>query len=417
MFCQECGKKNLHYAVFCQECGNKLHTPAGKAADSAESPVTTGTGATSTSYRQEPGARGQQPTQEPGQVAQPVKKTALPQNKIFLYSALGVAFLLVLALAAYFFFRPVISTGPLQLIAPEEIIPGDRIIVAIEVENTGRTRGSYQAVLLLNDEEHSAKEVALAAGQQQTVQFELYEEDLGVHTVKLDDNTETFKVLKPAEFASSELSISPNPVNMGNEVTISALVKNVGEATGTHTVNLTIDGEVIQKEEVTLKGNSNRTVSFKVPADKAGRLVVGIDQLKSDLDVYNIQRLANGTYINRDMTGGSGQLIIRNLEWDTLVALTGGDDPKKPLVSVFVRKGSSFTVYGIRDGNYDVYLSMGEDWDTASKRFTKNVSYYRFDETFNYRTTSSHYTYYTISMGEGGGGTRRISQDEFPMLP
>lgn len=428
MYCRECGQENIEHALFCQRCGIKLQLPPGVVDDSVKFPAGVDNAAAQDNNMQNNEVnRNAQPEKQSliGRVASGVKSvfhkapeetgTPLKGNKLILFSGIGVA-LVAIAIVSYFIFRPVITVGTLSILAPDEIIPGDGIIVSGEVKNTGRTRGTYEAVLFLNDEEYAVKKVTVDAGDKQTIQFELVGEAIGYHTVSLDEVTETFRVLKPAEFTLSQLSVSPNPAKKGDEVTITVRVENKGEASGSHTVNFTIDGEVVKKEEVTLKGETSRTVMLNMDADKGGSFDIGVGNLRRNLVIYDIQRLAHGTYINRDMTGGSNRLLIRDLGSDAVVVMTKVDDTT-PLISVYVRKGNSFTVYGIWNGTYDLFIATGEEWDTASKRFTQNAWYEQFDTPMSFTSSATQYTQWTVYRGAGSGdGTRSISEQAFPRL-
>ena len=50
---------------------------------------------------------------------------------------------------------------------------------------------------------------------------------------------------KPAAFVASDLSITPARVGIGKEVTISALVTNTGDLSGSYKVTLKVDNVII----------------------------------------------------------------------------------------------------------------------------------------------------------------------------
>ncbi|GAH16249.1 unnamed protein product, partial [marine sediment metagenome] len=75
--------------------------------------------------------------------------------------------------------------------------------------------------------------------------------------------------LKPAEFIVSDLSIEPKEVVLEEGVdaftfSITVKVANIGEQEGTHTVNLKVDGDVIQAGTVTLWGGEETSITFDV---------------------------------------------------------------------------------------------------------------------------------------------------------
>jgi hypothetical protein len=119
------------------------------------------------------------------------------------------------------------------------------------------------------------------------------------------------------------------------------------------------------------------------------------------------RRLANGTLIKDSTGGGLGTLNIAN---------GGGTDATISLVlrrahtatiAVYIRRRSSYTVTGIDDGSYQVYVTSGRDWDRH--RFTRTCDFQKFDQDLNYTTTSSEYTTYHITLTPIQGGTATIS--------
>jgi len=67
----------------------------------------------------------------------------------------------------------------------------------------------------------------------------------GTYAISVDDQSGTVVVKAPAAFAISSLSVSPFEVKVGASVTISALVTNNGDSTGTYEVTLKIDNVVV----------------------------------------------------------------------------------------------------------------------------------------------------------------------------
>ena len=98
----------------------------------------------------------------------------------------------------------------------------------------------------------------------------------------------TFTTLgKPpaAAFTSSDLSISPGEVDIGEIVTISVLVTNTGNLAGSYEVTLKIDDIVIASEEVTLAGGASQEVTFTTSKDIAGSYSVDINGLTGSFTV------------------------------------------------------------------------------------------------------------------------------------
>jgi hypothetical protein len=129
------------------------------------------------------------------------------------------------------------------------------------------------------------------------------------------------------------------------------------------------------------------------------------------------RRLKTGTFLKR-ATGGSGHLKIKNGADDTTVSLVPakGKNPK-PVLTVYVRGGGTYTATGVRDGTYRVYTASGEDWDKAKKGFTRDCSFSKFDDTFKFTTTSFSASIWTITLTPVVGGNASTSDVDPKSFP
>ncbi len=103
---------------------------------------------------------------------------------------------------------------------------------------------------------------------------------------------------------------------------------------------------------------------------------------------------------------------------DAVLTLVRG---KTKLTSFYVRKGRKATVTGVPDGMYKVFFTGGADWDRATRSFTRNCSFKRFEDSVNFRTIRSatviQYRTWTITLQPVVGGTAKTSEvdpDSFP---
>ncbi|MFC2038665.1 hypothetical protein ACFLUG_02730 [Chloroflexota bacterium] len=86
----------------------------------------------------------------------------------------------------------------------------------------------------------------------------------------------TIETPEAAKFSVSDLVISPQQVKIRDRVTITVLVTNSGEETGTFEAILKINGEYTESKEVTLVGETSKTVSFSVSREIPGNYSVEI---------------------------------------------------------------------------------------------------------------------------------------------
>jgi len=83
-------------------------------------------------------------------------------------------------------------------------------------------------------------------------------------------------IIIPASFTISDLTVTPSEVEVGDEVTISATVTNVGGTEGSYTVALEVDGSAEQSKTVTLAAGASTTVEFMVTETDAGTYSVQV---------------------------------------------------------------------------------------------------------------------------------------------
>ncbi len=105
-----------------------------------------------------------------------------------------------------------------------------------------------QLYLLVNNNERETRNIQLEAKDSEFLAFEVAENTEGIYEIKLGDSTTSFKITseaqpaKPAEFHVTELTVDPNSVVGGESVDVSVKVTNVGEETGSYSVELNVDG-------------------------------------------------------------------------------------------------------------------------------------------------------------------------------
>jgi len=114
--------------------------------------------------------------------------------------------------------------------------------------------------------------------------------------------------------------------------------------------------------------------------------------------------------------GGKGKLLIKNgTDADALVILTGLDD--KAVKSAYIRNAEEFNMTGIHDGTYRLYYSKGQAFNPETKRFTVKATYQRLDATLEFKTTSTQYTAWEVTLyGVAGGNVGSVPVDpgKFP---
>lgn len=93
------------------------------------------------------------------------------------------------------------------------------------------------------------------------------------------------KVVAPADFEVSSLSISPTEVDIGETLNITILVTNIGGQPGSYKVILKINGVAEADREVFLDVGASKQVSFSTSKDAVGTYSVDVNGLTGSFEV------------------------------------------------------------------------------------------------------------------------------------
>ena len=169
-------------------------------------------------------------------------------------------------------------------ITPSEVYTDESITVSAIVTNTGDLADRYTIALKINNVESQSKRVTLNGDKSQTISFTVTPDTSGEYTVNVNGLSGKFTVKKPvpegtvaeipvptpAKFTIFDLSITPKEANPSEEVTISAIITNVGASDGSYTVVLKIDNKEEARKEISLSAGKSEKLSFNTTKDKAG---------------------------------------------------------------------------------------------------------------------------------------------------
>ncbi|MBA7669384.1 hypothetical protein ES703_77514 [subsurface metagenome] len=174
-------------------------------------------------------------------------------------------------------------------INPTEAKRGQDITITADITNLSDEAGIYVASLWIDGTIEAGQDISLTANETKAASFTVTRDVEGSYQVRLDRLFESFSVTEvieaPAAFTASNLTITPSEVDIGEEVTISVLVTNTGDLSGSYEVILKVDGVAIATEEITLAGGASETVTFTTAQDIAGTYSVTVDGLSGTFGV------------------------------------------------------------------------------------------------------------------------------------
>ena len=183
---------------------------------------------------------------------------------------------------------------------PLKVEPGDNVTVSVKVTNVGEELGNYTVELLVDGEIEVTEAVQLGGGNYSVLSFGLSREEVGSYIVEVDGLSATLLVAlppSPAEFVLRELNIEPAEIELGDNVTVSVIVENIGEQTGSYNVTLTVD-EKESYEVVQLEGGDESEVVFLLTAFDAGYYNVEVNGMTGSFTVLAPPIPAEFTFSN-----------------------------------------------------------------------------------------------------------------------
>lgn len=174
------------------------------------------------------------------------------------------------------------ATGSLTVLSPPDfqvsnldprdatVTQGDLLTVAATVENVGQASGTQTIELRLDGETIADQRLELDGGESESVSFEDVDtSDLDPgeyeHGVFSEDDSQTgsLTVQSPPDFQVSDLEPQDVTVTQGDVIDVSATVENVGQATGTQTVQFRVDDDALADQELELEGGASQSVTFE----------------------------------------------------------------------------------------------------------------------------------------------------------
>ncbi|MDO8364586.1 MAG: hypothetical protein Q7V88_16965 [Actinomycetota bacterium] len=308
------------------------------------------------------------------------------------------------------------------VVSPETVDPmvDPTVTVTVRYSNLGEADGTHTLELTVDGRTVQRRDTSLPGGGSGEEVFTLTMDTPGHPVIGVGDTTTPVWVLAPPELVIDSVGITPSPANfaISHDVTVLVAFSNVGESEGAFTLDVMLDGQVVQSRGVTLAGGASSEEQFILTVANPGLHGLNVNGSEALFDVYQIERPSNGTILVNEIGGGSNRLTIDNQrDEDVYVVLTAPGEGQPTLLGVYVQAGSSYTVRNIREGAYATYFVHGTDWCSFYHRFTVNADYGMFDEDSSFESSSSTYTIITLTFGATDGAwspTSSVDPDEFP---
>lgn len=182
---------------------------------------------------------------------------------------------------------------------PENLEIGEEVTITLTLENTGDLEGDEQVMLYINDE-LAATWLVNVGGKETEIETLTYSPDAGgSYTVKSSTLEESFSVnepepepepeLAPANIIYKSISLSPNTLTVGEEATITVVLENTGDETGTEDIEIFLGEEKIATQTVTIDGKNTKTITITHMMDSAGTFIAKSSTLTTSITVAEEQ--------------------------------------------------------------------------------------------------------------------------------
>jgi len=194
-------------------------------------------------------------------------------------------------------------------ISPTQVDAGQAVSISVQVANKGDLAGSYKLTLKINNTAVDTRDISVAGGTTQTVYFTSTQSTGGTYNVDVNGLTGTFTVKPvvvptPAAFTTSGLSISPAEAEVGETVTISLLVTNSGDLSGTYKVTVKVDNIPLPSKDVTVADHTSQQVTFTTAKAMGGTYTVTVDGLSGTFTIKAGPPIGPTTAMNWWVIGG-----------------------------------------------------------------------------------------------------------------
>jgi hypothetical protein len=219
------------------------------------------------------------------------------------------------SIARFSSFAAIVHTRPAAFtigdlaISPPEARVGQKVNISVVVRNGGDLTGSHELTLRINGEVDSTVQLSVPGGGSQTSSWTAVREAPGRYQVEVGNLAGVFTVvpeaaLSAATFTASGLSITPASAGVGEIITVSALVTNIGQQSGGYVAALKIDGVVVATKELTLAAGASETVEFDVSRGAPGTYAVNVSGLSGAFEIETAPDAASSQVMNWWIVGG-----------------------------------------------------------------------------------------------------------------
>ena len=185
-----------------------------------------------------------------------------------------------LVISSYFYFqdqglivvgsKPATFTSSNLTIDPTEMYPGEAALISLNTTNVGDIEGNHTLNLEIDDVVKDNRNITLAGGASEIIEFTYVETVVGNHSVKVGDLDGAF-IVKPAppetsNIVLSSLKLDPYEVWANESITLTAYAENPTSEADRITIRIKVDDVLVEQEILDVEAGATKTVEFTINA-------------------------------------------------------------------------------------------------------------------------------------------------------
>lgn len=153
------------------------------------------------------------------------------------------------------------------------------VLISATVTNTGDVSGSADVTFYADGSEVSNTTVAVGGGNSTTATETATFSDVGTHNVSVNELNATDITVQESATFNVSYTVNSTTVLTGEDVMVTATVKNTGNVSGSTTVKFYADGSEISNASLTVGTGNTTTVSETMSFSKVGTSTVTVNNL------------------------------------------------------------------------------------------------------------------------------------------
>ena len=168
-------------------------------------------------------------------------------------------------------------------VEPSEVMVGGLMTVSAQVSNLGEVAGDYDAALLVDGEPVDSTRVPVGPGLTDKISFAVEATESGEFEVAIGGASGRFRVLSPALFIFTDLSVSPPKVEVGQIASVTVTVTNQGDAEDARIVPFNAGGNTVGSLTVQLAAGASQKLAYVFTPTEPGDYALEVGGLSITL--------------------------------------------------------------------------------------------------------------------------------------